>query len=98
MPGRGEQDPVGAECVRPLDLGLVHPRQGRAEDQGDVRGVAAGSAPDGVLQPEETEVDQPFLLWSCGPDDKFGPDADFAGGGNLDDRDATVCDDVTNFR
>lgn len=47
------------------------------------------SPTNGTIDPGETEVDKPFLLWSAGPDGMFGPDeAD----------DLSSCDDVTNFR
>jgi prepilin-type N-terminal cleavage/methylation domain-containing protein len=77
---------------------------------GDVMGAADSpssppTTPDGIVQQYETPVDLPYLLWSSGPDEKFGPrDGGFA----PNDMTATVtqsdrsiidkCDDVTNFR
>jgi prepilin-type N-terminal cleavage/methylation domain-containing protein len=56
---------------------------------------------NGVIENGETPVDLPFLLWSAGPDEKFGPvDLSTASPTALEDSDAAVirkCDDVTNF-
>lgn len=54
---------------------------------------------NGVIDVEDTAVDLPFLLWSAGPDDLFGPKADAARPtATLDFADVRKCDDVTNFR
>jgi hypothetical protein len=42
---------------------------------------------------------EPYLLWSAGPDEIFGPDASMAApNGTLDLKDVEKCDDITNFR
>ena len=58
------------------------------------------TTPDGVIQPTETAVDLPFLLWAAGPDEKFGPEGLTTGATlNVTDRGLLErCDDVTNFR
>jgi prepilin-type N-terminal cleavage/methylation domain-containing protein len=60
----------------------------------------APTTPDGSVQRYEAAVDQPFLLWSAGPDDRFGPES-ISGGPMLTRTDRELlerCDDVTNFR
>jgi hypothetical protein len=62
--------------------------------------VADPSTPNGSIQPYETAIDLPFLLWSAGPDDRFGPES-ISGGPDLSKADRGLlerCDDVTNFR
>jgi type II secretory pathway pseudopilin PulG len=47
---------------------------------------------------ESAATTAPFLLWSSGPDELFGPNADLAAPvGTLDAQDVPRCDDVTNF-
>jgi prepilin-type N-terminal cleavage/methylation domain-containing protein len=56
--------------------------------------------PDGVIESYETAVDLPFLLWSAGPDERFGPFAITFANSNVNDSDVNLfndCDDVTNF-
>jgi prepilin-type N-terminal cleavage/methylation domain-containing protein len=54
---------------------------------------------NGYIDGAEIPVEQPFLLWSAGPDDVYGPKAeDREDTGVLDVRDVEKCDDVTNFR
>lgn len=55
---------------------------------------------NGIIDAGETAVyTGPYLLWSCGPDEQYGPSPETASPANtLDDRDAAKCDDVTNFR
>jgi type II secretory pathway pseudopilin PulG len=57
---------------------------------------------DGILQDGEKDVDLPFVLWSAGPDERFGPGGlSTASPTDLEDSDRpliTKCDDVTNFR
>lgn len=53
---------------------------------------------NGMIDGAETPVDAPFVLWSAGPDDLYGPKADETSPPDvLDQRDAQKCDDVTNF-
>ncbi len=66
---------------------------------GDRHGATAGSAVDGIIQSDETPVDLPFLLWSAGPDERFGPFT-FSASGVLTAADLNYlrdCDDITNF-
>jgi prepilin-type N-terminal cleavage/methylation domain-containing protein len=56
---------------------------------GDVHGVSPTAPSDGVIQIDETPINEPFLLWSAGADGKFGPETK---------ADLIDCDDVTNFR
>jgi prepilin-type N-terminal cleavage/methylation domain-containing protein len=77
---------------------------------GDVMNAAEASSgppagtttPDGIVQQYETAIDQPYLLWSSGPDEKFGPGGAFSTDpATINDGDRTIiqkCDDVTNFR
>ncbi|MGH7178025.1 MAG: hypothetical protein ACREJC_11640, partial [Tepidisphaeraceae bacterium] len=54
----------------------------------------AGGPPDGRINSGETAATTgPFLLWSAGPDGQFGPNATVP-----TRKDASACDDVTNFR
>jgi hypothetical protein len=56
--------------------------------------------PNGVVEQGENAVDRPFVLWSAGPDERFGP-IDLSTGAALTDSDRSIiakCDDVTNFR
>jgi hypothetical protein len=67
---------------------------------GDMPG-AATTTPDGVIQQYETAIDQPYLLWGAGPDERFGPGTDLSVGNTLTQTDRGLfdkCDDVTNFR
>jgi prepilin-type N-terminal cleavage/methylation domain-containing protein len=59
-----------------------------------------GGANPGVLaQGEPPTSTLPYILWSCGPDGRFGPSQDVIGLSVTDRRDACVkCDDVTNFQ
>lgn len=57
------------------------------------------TTPDGVIGVYETAVDLPYLLWSAGPDEKFGPFA-ITLADTVNDADVNLfreCDDVTNF-
>lgn len=63
--------------------------------------VAGNTTPDGVIQTYEVAVDLPFLLWSAGPDDQFGPFTISEPPATLTKDDWQLiehCDDVTNFR
>lgn len=53
---------------------------------------------NGVINIGEDGVDKPFLLWSAGADEVFGPE--FTASATDDDVRAAIlrCDDVTNFR
>lgn len=58
---------------------------------------------NGYINGAEQGYELPYLLWSAGPDENFGPTYDMATpasdpDNDLDKRDAAVCDDVTNFR
>jgi prepilin-type N-terminal cleavage/methylation domain-containing protein len=68
----------------------------------DLMTSTAPFTPNGSIQPYETAIEQPFLLWSAGPDLRFGPESDrFSDGPDLTPGDITAaerCDDVTNFR
>lgn len=57
-------------------------------------------APNGMIDgAESAATTSPFILWAAGPDDQFGPNATTAPeSGTLNQADAAVCDDVTNFR
>ena len=66
---------------------------------GDYHGASGSKEPDGVIQTDEVPVDRPFLLWTAGPDELYGPLPETAAPvAELDSRDALKCDDVTNFR
>ena len=56
---------------------------------------------NGIIQSatgEAAATTGPFLLWSAGPDEQFGPNADAAPDRTtLDAQDVGRCDDVTNF-
>jgi prepilin-type N-terminal cleavage/methylation domain-containing protein len=54
---------------------------------------------DGVIQAGEQAIEQPFILWSSGPDEMYGPQVDPLTR-SIYDRTADVkrCDDVTNFQ
>jgi prepilin-type N-terminal cleavage/methylation domain-containing protein len=45
---------------------------------------------NGKLDPNETAVDLPYLLWAAGDDEFFGPSSASKGG-------VATCDDITNF-
>lgn len=70
---------------------------------GDTHGAVAGSAPDGVMQADENPVEQPFILWAAGPDERFGPEAmanvliPSAAELNAERSLFRACDDVTSF-
>lgn len=73
---------------------------------GDVMGFGetpstTPTTPDGVIQQYETAVEQPYLIWGAGPDERFGPGTDLSTGATLSQTDRALfdkCDDVTNFR
>lgn len=71
----------------------------------DPGSLASGSAANGILASSESAATEaPYLLWSAGPDQLFGPVDDVldASGTAKDrftiDRLVQKCDDVTNFR
>jgi prepilin-type N-terminal cleavage/methylation domain-containing protein len=57
---------------------------------------------NGMIETANNETaasNEPYLLWSAGPDEIFGPDASMAApNGTLDLKDVEKCDDLTNFR
>jgi type II secretory pathway pseudopilin PulG len=54
---------------------------------------------NGYIDGQDEPIDLPFVLWSAGPDDFFGPRPDDATDrATLDWNDVGKCDDVTNFR
>jgi len=57
-------------------------------------------SPNGMIDAGETAVySGPYLLWSAGPDEKYGPSPDDAGNSSvLEKVDIEKCDDITNFR
>jgi type II secretory pathway pseudopilin PulG len=64
-----------------------------------LRIMLGDSNTNGIIDPGETAFTGPYVLWSCGPDELYGPDQDMATANNiLDSKDAAKCDDITNFR
>ena len=69
---------------------------------GAVRNMCTGTAPMGNLATANGEsplTTAPYILWSCGPDGRFGPTPDLTQLADFKDREAACrkCDDVTSF-
>jgi prepilin-type N-terminal cleavage/methylation domain-containing protein len=102
-------NPVGGMGARPLydssQNGWFLPQAGLRAMLGDVSNgtpITPYSAiqPNGMIDAGETPVfSGPYLLWSAGPDEKYGPLPEDAGNTSiLEQVDVEKCDDVTNFR
>jgi prepilin-type N-terminal cleavage/methylation domain-containing protein len=64
-----------------------------------IRFILGDRNDNGYIDGTETPIERPFVLWSAGPDEIFGPDKEFAKDKTLlEPEDADLCDDVTNFR
>jgi type II secretory pathway pseudopilin PulG len=65
---------------------------------GAVKNFAQSGSPQGALAPGESPATTDVLLWSCGPDGRFGPVQDVTAMTENERRAAAQkCDDVTNF-
>lgn len=73
--------------VRPTGVATQQRKQLAQIDQ--MRVLLGDTNHNGSIEPGETPVEEPFLLWSAGPDGTFGAD---------DVDDLAKSDDVTNFR
>ncbi len=61
-----------------------------------MRALPVGVANAGCLDPKKDAIDVPFILWSAGLDDEYGPDLD--DDPTVQQRLVDKCDDITNFK